>query len=355
MLAATFLSVILAKELVAATDQCTKYQFKSPFFPGKSCEDIYNKNPESHNWSGYYWITDGPHRVYCGMTYTGSSCSNIYNDYPEVRNKSGYYCINESQWVYCGMIYNGSSCKNIYNNYPEVRNKSGYYRINGTQWVYCTENCAGVGGGWQRIVDIDVSAGDDCPSGWTKANNSGYSFCTKSFDGRGCSAATFTTNGITYQKVCGKARGYQKGHPNLGDAFNTQTINSYYVNGLSITYGNPCQHIWTYANGDDDRNSSTGGCPCDGSGGTTPSFVSSNYYCESGRGSIDDHEAYYFDDPLWDGSGCIYSNCCSVPNQPWFYRQLNESTSADIEARLCDKRSFVNGFTIIDQLELYIQ
>ena len=32
--------MILAKELVIATDRCTEYQFKSPFFPGVSCEDI---------------------------------------------------------------------------------------------------------------------------------------------------------------------------------------------------------------------------------------------------------------------------------------------------------------------------
>ena len=155
--------------------------------------------------------------------------------------------------------------------------------------------------------------------------------------------------------MCGKARGYQKGHPNNQAAFNTLTINSHYVNGLSITYGNPCQHIWTYANGDYDSNLSNQGCPCYNFRYTTPSFVGTNYYCESGRGSIDDHAAYHFDDPLWDGSGCIYSNCCSVPNQPWFYRQLSESTSADIEVRLCDKREFKDGFTMIDQLELYIQ
>ena len=350
MLAAIFLSVILAKELVAATDKCTKYQFKSPFFPGKSCEDIYNKNPESHNWSGYYWITDGPCRVYCGMTYTGSSCSNIYNDYPAVRNKSGYYRINESQWVYCGMTYTGSSCNNIYNNYPEVRNKSGYYRINGTQWIYCTENCAGVGGGWQRIVDIDVSAGDDCPSGWTKANNSGYSFCTKLFDGIPCSPTMFTTNGVLYQKVCGKARGYQKGDL-AGELLINRSIER--GNGLSITYGNPRQHIWTYAVGRHDNGVTY--CPCDNPGGETPSFVGNNYYCESGSSNTSDVDAYFFDDPLWDGSGCIYSNCCSVPNQPWFYRQLNESTSADIEVRLCDWRKSYKGFTLIDQLVLYIQ
>ena len=65
-----FVTVILTKELVIATDQCTEYQFKSPFFPGVSCEDIHNKNPESHEWSGYYWTLDGPSNVYSGMNYT---------------------------------------------------------------------------------------------------------------------------------------------------------------------------------------------------------------------------------------------------------------------------------------------
>ena len=90
-------TVILTKELVIATDQCTEYQFKSPFFPGVSCEDIYNKNPETHDKPGYYWILDGPNRVYCGMNYTGSSCEDIYNNNPKISNKSGYYRINNNQ------------------------------------------------------------------------------------------------------------------------------------------------------------------------------------------------------------------------------------------------------------------
>ena len=46
-------TVILTKELLTATDQYIEYLFKSSFFPSVSCEDIYNKNPESHEWSGY--------------------------------------------------------------------------------------------------------------------------------------------------------------------------------------------------------------------------------------------------------------------------------------------------------------
>ena len=70
------------------------------------------------------------------------------------------------------MTYNGSSCVNIYYNNPKTGNKSGYYRINDNQWTYCNmtevsngdfiSTCAGVGGGWRRIVNINISAGDDC-------------------------------------------------------------------------------------------------------------------------------------------------------------------------------------------------
>ena len=327
----SIVTVILTKELVIATDQCTEYQFKTPFFPGVSCEDIYSKNPESHDRPGYYWILDGPSRVYCGMNYTGSSCEDIYNNNTEIRNKSGYYRINDNQWTYCNMT--------------AIFIATGYI-----------STCAGVGGGWRRVVGFDVSAGDNCPIGWTKASNSGYSFCQKSFDGRGCSSTTFSTNGSAYQRVCGKARGYQKGHAAYpwGSFLFGATINATYVDGLSLTYGSPRQHIWTYATGEYDNTGTN--CPCDSNAESKAlSFVGNHYYCESGRGSADDHAAYHFNDALWDGLNCIHSDCCSVPKQPWFYRQLNQTTSANIEARLCNSRIFVDGFTMIDQLELYIQ
>ena len=47
-------------------------------------------------------------------------------------------------------------------------------------------------------------------------------------------------------------------------------------------------------------------CPCAPSPGpSSPSFVGSNCYCESGV--LDDPVnayGYYLSDPLWDGSGC---------------------------------------------------
>ena len=58
-------------------------------------------NPESRDMSGYYFITDGPTRVYCGMAYTGSSCEDIYNNNPETGDKSGYHRINDSHRTGC--------------------------------------------------------------------------------------------------------------------------------------------------------------------------------------------------------------------------------------------------------------
>ena len=183
--------VILAKELVLATDRCTEYQFRSPFFPGESCEDIYNKNPESHPCSGYYWTVK---RVFCGMTYTGSSCDNIYNKYPEIyknnpKERSGYYRLNNKQWTYCNMIeisvnddndftstcaavevikstyqsfLPGESCESIYNNNAESHEWSGYYWI--TSRVYCGmkhtgSSCEDIYNSFQNLrtsQDIDI-------------------------------------------------------------------------------------------------------------------------------------------------------------------------------------------------------
>ena len=421
-------TMILTKELVIATDQCTEYQFKSP---GVSCEDIYNKNPKSHHCSGYYWIVK---RVFCGMTYTGSSCHYIYNKYPEIyknnpKEKSGYYHLNNNQWtycnmteiaakddhfiyncatvevikstyqsflpgqscesiynnnaeshewsgyywitsdrVYCGMNYTGSSCEHIYNNNPETGDKSGYYRINESQWMYCNmraiangdfiTTCAGVGGGWRRIVNINISAGDDCPGEWRKATHSNVSFCRVASDGWPiCSSANFSTNGISYQRVCGRARGYQKGDTGAfyGSLFG-RAIDEDYVAGLSITYGsNPRQHIWTFASGRGEKFNNSFNCPCSFvKANDAPSYVGSNYYCESGSTYQGISNTYYFNDTLWDGAGCV-DNCCDDTTQPWFYRQLNQTTQDDIEARICSYTSFTYRSTLIDQLELYIQ
>ena len=79
-----------------------------------------------------------------------------------------------------------------------------------------------MGGGWKRIVNINISGGDDCPSGWRKDTHSGVSFCrVVSDDLFSCSSTYFSTNGTSYQKMCGRARGYQKGETDSFNAYHT--------------------------------------------------------------------------------------------------------------------------------------
>ena len=52
------------------------------------------------------------------------------------------------------------------------------------------------------------------------------------------------------------------------------------------------------------------------------------------------HYTYYLTDQLWDGSGCINSNCCSNINLPWFQYQLSGTTQDDIEVRICSDENF---------------
>jgi len=331
------ITMILTNKLVVPEQQCEEYHFKTPFYPGKSCEKIYTNNPESHNMPGYYWITDGPTKVYCGMNYTGSSCLNIYNGNPETANKPGYYRINNNQWTYCNMTA---------------------ISINTAGDLIST--CAGVGGGWRKIVNINISAGDNCPNGWRKDTYSGVSFCRVVSDDRHtCSSANFSTDGISYQRVCGRARGYQKGY-SVGFYsyhYHGQSIDGYYADGLLITYDRFRQHIWTYTLGRlDNRIDTCCNCPCAvGGGSAPPPFVGTNYYCESGAANIYNTTTYYFNDPLWDRSGCITSNCCATPTQPWFYRELSGATTSDLQARICSYYRFDAGSPLIKQFELYIQ
>ena len=120
----------------------------------------------------------------------------------------------------------------------------------------------------------------------------------------------------------------------------------------------PRQHIWTYDVGFTDSGDFTSfNCPCAvHPGPSSPAFVGSQYYCESGAGSTWAHETFYLSDVLWDGAGCSAGNtCCSDPNLPWFYRQLNQTTQDDIEVRSCQDSAFGNEAILITEVELYIQ
>uniref|UniRef100_A0A1X7TLU9 Fibrinogen C-terminal domain-containing protein n=1 Tax=Amphimedon queenslandica TaxID=400682 RepID=A0A1X7TLU9_AMPQE len=227
--------------------------------------------------------------------------------------------------------------------YPS--SSSGYYILastNGsaTYTAYCNMGTlCGSGGGWTRLAYLDMTdATQNCPSGFRLYQSGGVRACGRNSSSGGCVSVKFPSNGISYSQICGRVTGYQYFSPNAF-AVGSNNINSYYVDGVSITRGSPRQHIWTLANGLTDTYSNEWICPCStNSSQTVPSFVGNHYFCESGNNASTWTNILYTSDPLWDGQDCgsLESPCCNVPGIPWFHRNYGSNTTIDyIELRVC--------------------
>ena len=109
---------------------------------------------------------------------------------------------------------------------------------------------------WSRIAYFDTTQEDSCPTGLHIVTNTttNQTACGRTAN-RGCTSLQFPPDGM-YTNVCGRVRGYQFRHP---DAFDTGTdsIDSYYIDGISITHGNPRTHLWSYVTGVSEQHSIT--------------------------------------------------------------------------------------------------
>ena len=270
----------------------------------------------------------------------------------------------------------GESCNEIYELNDASRGVSTYYWIQtstGVHQVYCdTElECDGHKRGWMRIADLDMSRGDDCPTGWTKittpdkATYPSKDVCGSPTLNPGCFSTSFTVNMSSYRRICGKARGYQKGSTDaFGALRGVQDIDGPYVDGLSITVGSNSNrtHVWTYAVGLSGNSTQDilHHCPCvsnaTGHGRPAPAFVKEHYYCESGNVGLLEFSIFYTNDPLWDGEGCEENNnCCNDAALPWFIRQFPTAKQEDVEDRICHDQLFNDEEVVIDQLQLFVQ
>ena len=252
-----------------------------------------------------------------------------------------------------------TSCKEIRDCDPTA--PSGYYWVrnaagDATQ-VFCemnTTNCGNITGGWMRAAYINMTdAANSCPVGLTYYTQSSTRICSSSISSGGCTSVNFPTFGVPFTKVCGRALGYQYGHT---DAFGgvISSIDSYYVEGLSVTHGTPRNHIWTFAAGYSKDNSyGNYNCPCASPypGPTAPPFVGEKYFCETANTGR--HEAqWYLDDPLWDSQGCATNSTCCDRGGPWFTTTLSEVVRDDIEVRWCT--CCTGEESGVEQLEIYI-
>ena len=223
--------------------------------------------------------------------------------------------------------------------------------------TYCGE------GQWHQVANLNMSnSSQQCPSAWREYNSNGVRGCGRPVSSSGdCPGISFTT-GRQYNKVCGRAIGYQIG---AAEAFyhSDESIDSYYMYGLSITYGTlPRNHIWTLAAGISEGGYSSTisyNCPCadpnNAGNGVLPSFVGNNYYCESGNPSTSyTDDFFYTSDPLWDGEQCEGECCSNGKSPPWFSVELPNPTTDAIEVRICGAHG-VNGDVAVQVLDIYIQ
>ena len=133
-----------------------------------------------------------------------------------------------------------------------------------------------------------------------------------------------------------------------------------YVDGVSITYDtSEPKHIWTYATALSLRFDACQLCLCPCNNGSTaevPPYVGSDYYCETGYNAAGALYQFFPNAPLWDGQQCdgVEAPCCTHPKMPWFIKTLNETTTEDIQLRLCQDKQIANEETLLQLIALYV-
>ena len=217
---------------------------------------------------------------------------------------------------------------------------------------------------WTRVAYLNMNySWHDCPSGWLEYTTP-IRVCGRQREGGGCDSVTYSSEGNEYQYVCGRMLGYQYGLTLAFWPFTTgghTTIETSYVDGISMTHGSPREHIWTFASGFDEGSGSDSDivCPCanpDPILFPAPLFVGSNYFCESGTETYTSADSYYVTDPLWDGQECgETSRCCSYNSPPWFTVELAISTTDDIEIRICGFTGPQSRDVRVQLLEVFIR
>jgi hypothetical protein len=267
--------------------------------------------------------------------------------------------------------YPAGSCSEIRDYYPSATSRN-YWLKGGSEpdagKIYCDYdfvpppslgasmfNSSGLEVGWMRLLDLDMhKAHSHCPEGLVQMD-SPRKACANS-DGYGCNSLTLSTRGVPYRRVCGVVSGYQYHTPDAFLRYGCHScennISAAYLDGVSITYGSPRTHIWSYtAAWSEDHHPSHAippKCPCaEGSILHSPEFVGQDYYCEQGGGS-----------ELWTGEGCggpVGRSCCQHPDLPWFCKELYESTTQDIEVRLCIDQGTQDENVFVEMMQLLVQ
>ena len=260
-----------------------------------------------------------------------------------------------------------TSCSDIRQDSPSGEYWIQANDINYPVQVYCdmTRTYGNTTGGWTRVANLDMTdPNQQCPDELRLVTRNTAPLRTCGNPGQApCGSTAFPVHGIEYSHVCGRIVGYQFGFPDSFVPYEFRnfnlTIDDLYVDGCILTHGqSPRQHIWTFAAAGsqlvtDDH------CRCaqpeSNFTGDIPPFIGEDYFCDSGSNSSAYQYIFFDKDPLWNGQGCITSTCCSFNNPPWFFKELPQPTTDDIELRLCSNQGIGDEDTPLEIVELYIK
>lgn len=209
---------------------------------------------------------------------------------------------------------------------------------------YCGSN------DWRLAAYLNMSdLATNCPDAFSLYVSGDIRACRRQSSLEGSCDSLVVPVDVPYSEVCGRFRGYVFGTPDAihqepnDDAHND--INSYYADGVSLTYGSPRIHIWTFMAGFLDEGTFTNRCPCNpNSEAIVQSFVGDDYYCESGN------------DVLWDGE-CSQGEitCCQPSNLPYFHRVLGDETTSNLEIRICGDQDTLGEDVPVSFYEIYVK
>lgn len=270
---------------------------------------------------------------------------------------------------YLGQLqrFPADSCAAILQSNPNATSDEYWIRAGdgSTVKVYCAMDApcgaAAGGGGWMRIMDVNMSdPAQMCPGSFTQLTSQGVRVCTKHNNGYGCDSFFPSSHHLPWSKVCGRVTGYQWGSNDGINSDQSQTLDGVYVDGISLTFGSPSQrtHVWSFIAFIHEAEAN---CPCaEGFNGYKPDFINDDYFCEAGTedafgGFVVD---IYPDDPLWDGMQCggEEAQCCdTAPIPPWFYREFSTTTTDWLEFRVCADSASDDERVVFSVAEIYVQ
>ena len=219
------------------------------------------------------------------------------------------------------------------------------------------------GSGWRRVAYLNMTDPDQsCPDAWRPYEQDPTTrACGRQLsDNASCNSVMYSTDEYEYTQVCGRITGYQYASPDAGNHYSyipTQgdEINEPYLDGVSITYGDPRMHIWSFYGG---LYATTCCNTQHANNSESLGFIGNNSFCDTGNPTnLPWTNIHFTEHPLWDGiNNCVSSTTCCAPQPgPWLYTTIPLPSLYDIEVRICGDQSTYDEDTPVKLIELYVK